>query len=398
MRSRPHQRSRRQVALLVETSRAYGRGVLRGISRYVRQNPSWSVRLQDRGLNDPLPNWLSDGRLDGVIARIETPELARTLRQARLPVVNLSAFEPDNRFPLIDTDDIRVAEAAYDHFAERGFRSLAFCGYTGARWSDTRRARFLAKARQSGITCHEFRSSLRPDRSHQRETLALEARGLAQEPQLIDWLRSLPATTGIFAANDLRGRQLLDLCHELGLSVPDHLAVLGVDNDELLCELTDPPLSSIEPDCERIGWKAAETLDRLMSRHAPNPGRQLFPPVGISTRKSTDVLAIAEPLIAQAIGFIREHACDGIGVPDVLRQVPVSRSALERGFRRHLDRPPKAEILRIQLNRAMELLRTTDLPLPEISRLCGFRHPEYFNTLFREKLGLPPGQYRRRQR
>ncbi|MGK0200509.1 MAG: LacI family transcriptional regulator, partial [Yoonia sp.] len=135
-------RKRRRVALMVETSRAYGRGVLQGISKYLQDNSHWSVRLQDRGLNDPLPEWLRRWSLDGIIARIETQQLADSLHALAVPVVNLSGIQNDPRFPIIDTDDSQVADLAFQHFAERGFRNLAFCGYPGASWSDTRLIQF----------------------------------------------------------------------------------------------------------------------------------------------------------------------------------------------------------------------------------------------------------------
>lgn len=395
MSARPKSRHRRHVALIVETSRAYGRNVLRGISKFVRQDPRWSVRLQDRGLNDPLPDWLMRWQLDGVIARVETAELAEALLRLKLPVINLSAMSPVDHFPTIDTDDTAVAKMAFAHFAERGFRNLAFCGYAGAKWSDMRRNQFLSMAEDSQIECHEFIPQKRRPRQRKPETLALETSGLVQERRLIAWLKSLPAPTAILAGNDLRGRQILGLCRELDIAVPDQLSVLGVDNDELLCDLTDPPLSSIAPDCERIGLNAASALDAMMNRPRHRPTNEFIPPIGIATRKSTDALAIDEPLIVRAVQFIREHACEGIGVPDILRNVPLSRSKLERGFKQHLGRAPKAEILRLQIERAKELLRGTDLQLPEISNRCGFRHPEYFNALFREKNGMPPGRFRR---
>ncbi len=397
MSAKPRQRTRRHVALIVETSRAYGRDVLRGISQFVRQNPKWSVRLQDRGLNDPLPDWLTRWQLDGVIARAETSGLATALARLNLPVVNLSAMAPDDRFPTIDTDDTAVADLAFNHFAERGFRTLAFCGYPGAKWSDIRRDRFLSLARKAKIECNEFAPIRKPAKPRKPETLALETSGLVQERELIEWLQHLPATTGLLAANDLRGRQILGLCRELDIAVPDQISVLGVDNDELLCDLTDPPLSSIAPDCERIGMRAAAVLEKMMNRRRLRPTDELISPVRIATRKSTDVLAIEDPLIVRAVQYIREHACEGISVPDILRHIPLSRSKLERGFNAHLGRAPKAEILRIQLQRARELLRETDLPLPEISELSGFRHPEYFSAVFRDKAGTPPGRFRRQK-
>jgi LacI family transcriptional regulator len=388
-------RKRRRVALMVETSRAYGRGVLQGISKSLQDNSHWSVRLQDRGLNDPLPEWLRRWSLDGIIARIETQQLADSLHALAVPVVNLSGIQNDPRFPIIDTDDSQVADLAFQHFAERGFRNLAFCGYPGASWSDTRLIQFEQRARAAGLSFQNFQSRPVGRKASATFTLAYETRALAHDRELIAWLKTLPIPSGILAANDLRGQQLLGLCQELSIRVPDQLAILGVDDDELMCELTDPPLSSVQPDCERIGQTAASALELLMHQPRRRTEDQLISPLGVGTRQSTEVLAIEDPLIVKAVRFIRENACSGITVPDILRVVPLSRSGLERGFGQYLGRAPKAEILRLKLERARELLRDTDLPLAEISTRCGFRHPEYFSSVFRDKVGVPPGRFRR---
>jgi LacI family transcriptional regulator len=178
--------------------------------------------------------------------------------------------------------------------------------------------------------------------------------------------------------------------------VPDEVAVVGVDNDEVLCELCNPPLSSVMPNPQRIGFEAAALLARLMTGAAPDVQEQLIEPAGVMTRQSSDVLAIDNPQIAAAIRHIREHACRGLSVPELLKYVPLSRTVLERQFRKYLGRSPQAEIRAVQLKRARELLAKTDMGLAHIARLVGFVHPEYLSVVFKRESGETPGEYRRR--
>jgi LacI family transcriptional regulator len=199
---------------------------------------------------------------------------------------------------------------------------------------------------------------------------------------------------GLVACNDDRGRQVLEACREAGLHVPEQIAVVGVDNDELLCELSDPPLSSVEPDTRRIGYEAAALLDRMMQGERPPAAPLFVPPKSVVTRRSTDVLAIDDREVAQAVRFIRDHACEGINVEDLLREVPLARVTLKRRFERLLGRSAKAEIMRLQLEKVKQLLTETDLNQAEIARLAGFRHLEYMSAAFHERTGQTAGQYR----
>jgi len=188
--------------------------------------------------------------------------------------------------------------------------------------------------------------------------------------------------------------QVLDACRRLGVPVPDEVAVVAVDNDELLCELAHPPLSSVIPNTRRTGYEAAALLDRLMNGGRARGETHLIPPLGVATRQSTDVLAIEDPHVSRAVRYIREHACDGINVRDVLRAVPQSRRLLEARFKKLLGRTPHEEILRVQLRRVKQLLTETDLPLETIAERTGFAHPEYLSVVFRREVGQPPSRYR----
>jgi LacI family transcriptional regulator len=170
--------------------------------------------------------------------------------------------------------------------------------------------------------------------------------------------------------------------------------VIGVDNDRLLCDLADPPLSSVICNTHRTGYEAAALLDRMMSGEPVPPEACLIKPLGIETRQSTDILAIDDPHVAVAVRFIREQACTGIQVSDVLQHVPFSRRVLESRFRKILDRTPHEEIARLRIDRVKQLLVETDLPLLVIASRAGFQHVEYMTVAFKKQVGVPPSKFR----
>jgi LacI family transcriptional regulator len=200
------------------------------------------------------------------------------------------------------------------------------------------------------------------------------------------------------ACYDFKGQQVLDVCAELGIAVPEQVAVIGVDNDSHLCSLCTPPLTSVVPDTRRAGYEAARLLDRLMQGSPVPADAILVKPVGIVDRQSTDVYAIDDADVVRALRFIRAHACEGIRVADVLREVSLSRRVLESRFRELLGRTPHAEIHRLQMERACRLLTETDLPLVQVASQTGLAHAEYLSVAFKRHTGLSPRDYRRQHR
>lgn len=376
---------RRRVMLIVETSLVYGREVLRGINRYVVANEPWSMFVDLRELAYRPPAWLENWDGDGIITRSTTPALAEQLKAWNIPTVDLTDIYGDQGLPHIGTDHEAVGRMGAAHLLERGFRHFAFCGFSGHNWSTRRYLGFKDAIEKTAGPVELLEGPW--DSS---SALTWEQ----QQAQLCDWLRGLPRPIGIMACNDMRGQHVLDACRRISAAVPEEVAVIGVDNDELVCELCDPPLSSVMPNPQRIGFEAAALLDRLMKGEEPTQMSKLVEPLGIVTRQSTDVLAIEDPLVASAVKYIRQHACDGISVVDVLQHVPVSRSILERRFRKFIGRSPQAEIRNVQLKRVKQLLRETDLPLERIAGLSGYDHPEYMSVVFKRELGQTPGQYR----
>lgn len=385
-------RTRRRVALLIESSRAYGRGLLLGIAKYVRERHEWSVQSEEWKWTDAPPDWVKQWHGDGVIARVEVPELAKLIRGLRIPAVDVRGSVAGYGLPLLDTDDQVVARLAAEHLIERGFRHYAFCGFVGANYSDKRSKWFEQRLAEAGFECNTYRPPV-PGRDVQ--TIEHEKRGLLYQDHLARWLATLAKPVGIMACNDIRGQQVMNLCRRLALSVPDEVAVIGVDNDEVLCELSDPPLTSVAPDTLRIGYEAAMLLESMMSGHKSPTEPLSVRPLGIVTRRSTDVLAMNDRQLATGVRFIREHAFDPITVDDIARAAGMSRRVFERRFVEQIGRPPKAEVLRLRLEKVKALLADTDWTLALIAERTGFKYGEYLHAIFTEKFGMTPGRFRR---
>jgi LacI family transcriptional regulator len=373
------------VALLIETSNTYARGLVEGVRNYVRQHARWSIYLPETQRGAAPPAWLARWRGDGIIARIENEAIAEAVSATRLPVVVLCAGRYLPEAPCVETDDAAIAEAAATHLMARGFRQLAFCGDDRFPWSRWRRDHFRRLVEARGCHCHAYESP------PEGENAAWDR----EQQRLRDWLAGLPRPVGVMACYDQRAQQILELCRELDLAVPEVIAVIGVDNDPLLCELCDPPLSSVAPDTLRTGFMAAERLDRMMAGDAVTELVELVPPLGVCTRQSTDVTAIDDPHVAAALRFIREHACLGIQVRDVVRVTPLSRRVLESRFRVLVGRTPHEEIMRIRMQQVKTLLAETGLTLLAIAKRTGFNYVEYMNEAFKKHVGVTPGQFRK---
>lgn len=364
---------------------AFGRGVLEGISRYLFENPPWSVQLDPRELIVPPPAWLENWDGDGIITRSTTPEMADTLRRLGVPTVNLTDIYGDQGLPYIWNDHEAIGRLAAEHLIERGFRHFAYCGFSDHDWSAKRKRGFGDTLAARGLAAATHDTNWSDARQRGWET---------QQRDIADWIDTLPQPVGIMACNDLRGQHVLDACRTAQRSVPEEVAVIGVDNDRVLCDFCEPPLTSVVPAAERIGFEAAATLDALMRGRPPAQHGRLISPLGVVTRQSTDVLAIDDPDVVRAMQVIRKRACDGLTVAELLRDVPVARSVLERRFRKYVGRSPQAEIRSVQLKRACQLLQETELTLAQIASLTGFKHAEYFSVVFKRELGQTPGSYR----
>jgi LacI family transcriptional regulator len=377
------------VALIVETSLAPGREILRGIARYVREEGPWSIAHEPRSLEDSVPRWLQRWRGDGIIARVQDQRIARAIAAVGVPTVDVLGVVEGLPFPLVHVDDQAIGRLGAEHLLDQGFRRFGFFGIEGENWSRRRGEAFAERVDAAGCACVTH--------AVPRHT-ARQERWEDSERDLAAWLSSLPKPAGVMIASDQLGPHTLEACRRAGVMVPDDVGVIGVDNDGPLCEVSDPPLSSIWPDHRRVGYEAARLLDQLMQGADPPSTPLLLSPHGVVARKSTDALAVDDRSVAQALRYIREHGCEAIEVDDVVERVPLSRSVLQRRFRTLLGRSVHDEIVRVRLARARELLQQTDLPLAEIAERAGFRHQEYMGAVFRRRLRQTPGALRRQAR
>lgn len=378
---------KRQVALLIETSSEYGRNLLSGVTRYMRMHDQWLVYAEQCDLPLHPPRWLETWKGDGIISRATTPKLRQAVQRTGVPLVEVTDRYEDLDLPYVRSDDSAIGELAAAHLRERNFVRFAFCGYEGEAWSQRRENAFMAAVRD-----------------HTRDDVAVYnsvwqgPRALSSEDEqhaIVEWLHSIKRPFGIMACNDVRGRQVIDACQRIGMTVPQEVAIIGVDNDELLCRLCSPPLSSVMPAASVVGFQAAEMLDDMMCGRTVRSREQVIAPIGVATRQSTDVVAIEDQSIAAALHYIREHACRRISVDDVAEKSKVSRSTLERQFRKLVGRTPQEEIRYVQIQRVKELLTTTNLSISQIADYCGFEHPEYLHAVFKRFTAVTPGRFRK---
>lgn len=379
----------KHVAVLIESSRAYGRGLIEGVVRYSREQKTWRIDFEPRGLEAPPP-WLDRWTGDGILARLPNQLCAQAVSAKGLPVVELYSTSKDTQLPMIAGDNAQIARLAFEHFWERGLRQFAYCGLHPEHhhYIAQRGEAFAQLAHSAGCPCAVF-----PAR---RTSVAMSDWDLEQD-DIAAWLKELSKPVGVLACFDERGFQVLNSCRDTGLQVPEQVAVVAVGDDTLLCEMSTPPLSSIDLDAPRIGYEAAALLDRMM-RGAAAPQCPLWiPPRGMVARGSSDILAVEDADVATALRLIRDRACDGLQVADVLQNVATSRSLLERKFKQYVGRTPKAHILRIQMDRARQLLLETNLSLREVARQTGFTSEKYFSDAFCRQVGLRPAALRKQR-
>ncbi len=373
------------VALLIETSRSFTRDLLAGIRRYMSEHGNWSVYMELRALESRVPPWLKNWRGDGIIARSNSQAMVDTVLETGLPAVELRATTLRHDLPFIGVDNRAMGQMVVEHLRERGFRRFGVYALETEDYFKERVDNFVETVEAAGHECHVYRAGGRRERPLSWEQ---------NQQELTDWVAGLPKPIGILACTDQLGFWLLDACTRAGASVPEEVAVVGAENDESLCTMSSPPLSSVQFNGRRNGYEAAALLARLMKGESPPDETLYIPPLGIVTRQSSDVVAIEDEDLAAALRFIRENACKGIAVDDVVARLAMSRSALERRIRQQLDRTVQAEIIRIKLNRVKELLVDTNLPLAAVARKAGFRHPQYMAEVFRRELGQTPGAFR----
>ncbi len=377
------------VALLIEPTTSYGREILRGIARFARTRGNWVFHFEHAATTDVMIGNIREMEdLDGVIFRYGTDAQLQAIRDLGVPAVRVGSGQPDISFPDVQTNNRAVGKMACDYLAERGYQRMATVTFVDRAYSAERTRAFIDSVQEQNLQVNELEMS---DRQWDY-TRVPQRSGL-----LVPWLKELEPPLGMFASNDEVGRHLADACRMADLRVPEDVGLLSVDNDEVLCELANPPLSSIELGAERIGYAAARLMARLLrSKKEDAPAPVLVDPVAVVTRRSSDPYGVAAGLVNEALRYIWEHASEGISVDDLVQTLDVSRRWLEVRFRRAIQCSPAARIRQVQVEKAKKLLAETDLLIPDVAEAAGFGDAKLLIAVFRRLVGMQPTAYRRR--
>ncbi len=350
-----------------------------GVMQYAEQVQDWQmvgwVRRSIHTFDE-----LDLDAVDGVIGFFRDQATVDRLRQAGVAAVNFSNATAEVDLPRVGHDEEAIGRLGAQHLLERGFARFAFAGD---------RRLWYAERRLTG-----FRETIEnlPGRTHPVRVADVVSTDVDQK--LKDWVTSLPKPIGVMAANDWRAVCVIHAALDVGLRVPEDVAVVGVDNDAWLTRLTRPRLTSIEPDWQRTGRVAAQMLHQLMRRETPTP-QEWIKPLGLTARGSTEIVITEHPVVGKALGFIRQQCGELITVEDVLEQVDVSRRKLEYLFKRVIGATPHAAICRARVDRAKEMLRRTDASIADVARACGFGAANQLQIVFKRLTGMTPGDYRR---
>lgn len=379
----------KRVAFLLETDMAFDRAFARGIGEYIRSHSGWVI-LMDPMTEASLEN-LQHWNPDGIITSIHLPAINEIATMRDIPIVGFGSYseaaDGHLAFPVVTSNQEEIGRMAARYFINKGLGNFAFCGgHESALWCRQRQAGFEEELRRQGYACDIYvpagpHPTSMPDAIH----------------ALGEWLEQLPKPSGVFVFFDGWARWVLDACVLRGLRVPQEISVVGVDNDRYLCELAQPRLSSIDANVVLAGYTAAEVLNRLLRGDATVPHLHLIEPAEVVERDSSNFLNIGDQEVAFALRYIREHACDPISPPDVLKVTGMSNSTAYRKFMKTLGRSIHSEIQRVQMDRVKELLTSTNLNVTQVARRAGFENIRYLTKVFRSTTGVTPTEYRRTQ-
>ena len=405
----------KQIAIQIETSRAYGRALMEGISAYAQERGDWKLRLlpNESDLTDALAGF------DGLILRLVDPMVRSQIVTANIPAVDVFGDSPPDSngdsprysIPICDGNHEKTGKMAAEFFVGRGFRNFGWCGIDGLTFSDRRGAAFCAAIEgtvpvdSQGTGPKDFQGTgpkvfryVRPKRLKADASVFYGERLdlIPDAKELATWLHRLPKPIAVFCCHDYRAYQLMLVATDLKLRIPQDIAILGVDNDTTLCSFAPVPLSSIDPDAFRVGYSAARLLDAQMLNppakrvHAPF----LTPPKGIVERESTEIVPEHEQWVSDALMFIEKNAVRGISAADVIAKTGKSSTYVERIFRKELGKSVLERILEVRMEVARELLRTTDMQIKAVAARAGFSSPQYFCRSFLAATGRTPKSYR----
>ncbi|MBR1870436.1 MAG: DNA-binding transcriptional regulator [Kiritimatiellae bacterium] len=383
----------KRIALIAELTRAYGRNLCEGVAAYAQTKSDWSVHLlspAQKAQVDLLKGY------DGVIARVLSPKSAAAIRKSALPAVDIFGDGEYEGIVAVDCDHEAIARLAAEHFLQRRFTRFAFCGYDGVRFSDARRDTFVQVLAEKNYQCNLYKAAKDVLRRYTQGIAANEKIGFdADMEDLRAWLAALPRQTGVFCCNDVRALQVLRLCRQEKINVPEEIAILGVDNDSLLCGFSTPSISSVDPDAFEVGREAARMLDVLMAGGEAKSER--IQPKGLVARLSSEIYPIDPAWLSDALVFIHRNVGKNLSASDVFAHLGLSHTIVEHTFRNVLATTVQKEIIKSRMAEARHLLATTTLGVAEIAKMAGFSSAEYFCRTFVAHNGMAPGEWRRQE-
>lgn len=400
---RTRRRRLRRVALAFPTHFAHLPAVVRGIARYAQQHGNWLLTTSGEAFDLPVQS-LARWHGDGIISYLQSDADAAAARRLHVPVVTFVGLVRQPGVPRVMMDHAAIGRLAADHLLGRGFRHFAFYGLEGLGYSADRQEAFAQRIAKRGFTADHYLSpSLTGARGHatadppgRRSDALLHTHPWDDEMEaLAAWLERLPTPVGVFAANDSRARLLADACRLVGRRVPQNVAIIGVDNYEIACEFGSPTLTSVACDWTQLGFAAARLLDRLMHGGRPPARDQLLQPSGVVARQSTDVMIVDHPAVARAVDHARNHLNEPFGVEALVQAAAVSRRHLEIAFFRSLGCTPAHYLAKLRVEKAKDLLQSTDLTLTSIARDCGFTDLRHFRRLFQRLADTTPRKFRK---
>jgi len=376
----------KRIVLLVETSRAFGRGLIIGIARYSKLNGPWSFYKEPIDLKSSIPH-LTSWKPDGIIMRDSL--ITRELLNLKIPTilaVHDSSYPKD--LPVIKTDSQAIARLASRHLIEKGLKNLAFFGFENYDWVKERKFYFSSFNSEAGYNTYIYFARKRRKKNEWEY----------EQQEVSDWINSLPKPIGIFACNDDHGQHILEVCKLINLNVPEDAAVIGVDNDPMICDISDPPLTSIALDVESAGYEAAKLIDNMIDEKKISGKHIIVSPIHIVQRQSTDILAVNDIDVSKAIQFIKKNAKNKILVEDVVKTTSISRRTLERRFKMTIHRSIYDEIQNVRVELIAKLLIETDLSISQITELFDFTDTEHISRYFKREKGVGLREFRKLHR
>ncbi len=382
----------KDVALAFPLAATHLARFIRGVTDYARQHGDWTFSACPATVSgfpetlDMTIKSLKGWPGDGVITVVATRAQAKAAGQLGVPVVNLAGALRDAGLPRVMVDHKATGQLAAAHLLDAGLKRFAYLGLKGVWYSQQRRDGFRDAIERAGGECLVYEVSKRTD---------FRQLWLRGQSEIDAWLRTLKPPVGILAVHDDRARLLVDGCRRVGLAVPHDVALMGVDNDETVCEFCQPPLTSVSRSSRRVGYEAAALLDRLMSGKPAPDSDLLVPPDGVVRRASTGIVAIEDPHVAAAVQYTRDHVDEMFGVERFEKLLPVSRRRIEQLFQRVLGQTPYEYICHVRVIRAKELLvREEKMAIRDVAAACGFPDTQRLRLVFQRLTGKTPTDYR----